>query len=374
MSKSTRASVLVACAVACARAPEPGAGSRAERGGASAASSAAPGATSAAPGPAGEPIKIDVQTTAMGTHVEVVAYAANVGDEARTRAAIAEAVERMRALEAVLTDWKAESDVGRINAQPGRAVTVSSSTEECVTRGLWIGEQSQGAFDLTFQTMKALWRFGDAAEANPAPPSAAAVAAARRDVDYRQVRVDHQAHTVQIGARQQLGLGGIAKGYIVDRGAALLQERGVQSFLLQAGGDLYGRGKKPDGSPWVSGIRDPRGDGFFAVIELEDHAFSTAGDYARSYVHGGKRYHHIIDPHTGWPATASRSVTVWAPDAFTADAVDDAVFILGPERGLKLAESVAGVGVVIVDAQNRVHVSPRLTGKIKILRDPTAGL
>jgi thiamine biosynthesis lipoprotein len=168
-------------------------------------------------------------------------------------------------------------------------------------------------------------------------------------------------------------LGGIAKGYIVDQAARVLRESGVLGFLAQAGGDLFGSGKKPDGSPWVSGIQDPRGPqgDFFAVLELTDHAFSTAGDYARAYVVGGKRYHHIIDPKTGYPATACRSVTIWAPDATTADGVDDAVFILGPERGLKLVESLAGVGAVIVDDHNRLFISERVRDKVKVLKAPT---
>jgi len=156
----------------------------------------------------------------------------------------------------------------------------------------------------------------------------------------------------------------------------VLRDAELEAFLVQAGGDLYGAGKKPDGSAWVSGIQDPRGapGSFFAVIELEDHAFSTAGDYARSYVLDGKRYHHIIDPRTGFPATACRSVTIWAKDAFVADAVDDAVFILGPEKGLEMVESLEDVGAVVVDADNRVTVSKRLEGKVKILSQPTDGI
>jgi thiamine biosynthesis lipoprotein len=194
-------------------------------------------------------------------------------------------------------------------------------------------------------------------------------------VDYRRVEVDEAGRRVRIGKDQQLGLGGIAKGYIVDKAAKVLRDGGVVSFLAQAGGDLYGAGRKPDGSPWVSGVQDPRGaqGEFFAVLELTDHAFSTAGDYARSYVVGGKRYHHIIDPKTGYPATACRSVTIWAPDATTADGVDDAVFILGPERGLKLVEALDGVGAVVVDEKNRVFVSERVKDRVKLLKPPTEG-
>jgi len=202
------------------------------------------------------------------------------------------------------------------------------------------------------------------------------VAARRKLVDYRKLVLDRAAHSVKVPSGMQIGLGGIAKGYIVDAAAAVLRGVGLRDFLVQAGGDLYGAGRKPDGSPWVSGIQDPRGPHgrYFALIELENHAFSTAGDYARSYVIDGKRYHHIIDPRTGYPATASRSVTVWAPDAFVADAIDDSVFILGPEKGLKLLESLDGVGAVIVDANNRVIVSDRIKGKVKILTPPSDGI
>src|SRR5690606_10473995 len=177
-------------------------------------------------------------------------------------------------------------------------------------------------------------------------------------------------------ADTRINLGGIAKGYAIDKAAAVLRAAGLPSFFAQAGGDLYVEGTKPDGTPFKVGVRDPRGpkESFFAVVPVQDHAFSTAGDYERAFVTGGKRYHHIIDPRTGYPATASRSVTVWAPDAITADVVDDAVFILGPERGLPLIESMPGVGAVIVDRDNRVIVSERLRGKVRILSSPTDGL
>jgi thiamine biosynthesis lipoprotein len=157
-----------------------------------------------------------------------------------------------------------------------------------------------------------------------------------------------------------MSLGGIAKGYAVDAAAAVLRREGLAAFYVQAGGDLFVQGKKPDGSPFRVGVRDPRGrdqNDFFAMLEVVDHAFSTAGDYERGFVQGKRRYHHIIDPRTGFPATASRSVTIWAKDAFTADAVDDAVFILGPEKGLALVESIEDAGAVIVDAENKVWIS-----------------
>jgi len=143
--------------------------------------------------------------------------------------------------------------------------------------------------------------------------------------------------------------------------------------LIHKGGDLFTRGHKPNGDEWQAGIRDPRGGTtqFFALLGVSDHSFSTAGDYERSYVIDGKRYHHIIDPKTGFPATASRSVTIWAPTALLADEIDDAVFIMGPKDGMALVESIDGVGAVIVDAKNNLWVSNRLRGRLKITGVPT---
>jgi thiamine biosynthesis lipoprotein len=312
----------------------------------------------------------------MGTNVTFIAYTNARADEAATRAAIGRSLDEMRRLESLLSEWRDDSEVGRINAQAGSWVTVGPETCDVIQKGLWAGQISGGVFDITFQAMSGLWKFGSAQEKHPKPPAPAAVAAAKKHVDYRRVELSEAEHRVRVGKDQKLGLGGIAKGYIVDRAARVLRDAGLDAFLVQAGGDLYGAGHKPDGSHWVSGIQDPRGPQgqYFATIELEAHAFSTAGDYARAYVLGGKRYHHIIDPRTGYPATACRSVTVWAPDAFLADAIDDAVFILGPEKGLALVESLDGVGVVIVDRDNKVTVSPRLAGKVRILEQPTDGL
>ncbi|MEO8874325.1 MAG: FAD:protein FMN transferase, partial [Polyangiaceae bacterium] len=233
----------------------------------------------------------------------------------------------------------------------------------------------EGTFDITFESLHGLWKFDQ--DLDPHPPTAAQVKAKLPLLGYKHVHLDQAAHTIFIDQEgTKISLGGIAKGYAVDHAVKILDDAGLDSFYVQAGGDLYARGKKPDGSAWQAGIRDPRGpDGsYFAMIDLSDHAFSTAGDYERSYVIGDKRYHHIIDPRTGYPATASRSVTIFADSAYEADAIDDAVFILGPKKGLALVESIDHMGAVIVDEKNNMWVSKRLQGKVKLLRAPTPGL
>ncbi|HEY3595475.1 MAG TPA: FAD:protein FMN transferase [Polyangiaceae bacterium] len=312
----------------------------------------------------------------MGTHLTFVAYTSESVDEAAARGAIDRAVAEVRRLEMAMTTWTEDSEVSRVNQAAGREpVHVGPDTLAVIEKSLWISAASEGVFDISFEAMHGLWKFDEDMDSHL--PSAEQLAERRKLIDYRRIAVDHQKSTVYLQkAGMKIGLGGIAKGYAIDRAADILLSAGLRDFLAQAGGDLYLHGKKPDGSAWVAGVRDPRGSegAYFATVAVTDHAFSTAGDYERSYVVGGKRYHHILDPRTGYPATASRSVTIWAKDALTADALDDAVFILGPEKGLALVESIDDAGAVIVDAKNHVWISRRLEGKVNVLRPPTDGI
>jgi thiamine biosynthesis lipoprotein len=320
--------------------------------------------------------KVSVEASAMGTRLNFVAFTSPAADEGKTRAAIERAIGEIRRLESLMTTWNDESEIARVNQNAGKKpVKVGPETARVIDESLWISEKSSGVFDITFEVMHGLWRFDQ--DVDPHPPRAEEVALRRKLIGYRHVVRDKKAETVFLDqAGVKISLGGIAKGFAIDRAAELLVAEGVQDFLAQAGGDLYAHGRKPDGAPWIAGVRDPRGkDGsHFAEMAVENHAFSTAGDYERSYVLGDKRYHHIIDPRTGYPATASRSVTIWAKDALTADALDDAVFILGPREGLALVESIDDAGAIIVDADNRVWVSRRLEGKVHMERPPTDGI
>lgn len=318
--------------------------------------------------------KVELREVAMGTSISLVAFTNDRVDEAAARSLLSKAVDEIRRLEGLLSEWKDDSEIGKLNHANGEWSPVGPEALEMIQKGIAAGKMSDGTFDITFQVMGDLWKFGDAREPNPKVPNKTDIQNKKKLIDYRKIELD--GDKVRLAKGQKIGLGGIAKGFIVDRAVRVLKDGGLEAFLVQAGGDLYGSGRKPDGSPWVSGVQDPRGGGgkYFGVLELENHAFSTAGDYARAYVVDGKRYHHIIDPRTGYPATACRSVTVWAPDALTADTVDDAVFILGPEKGLALVESLDGVGAVIVDASNKVWVSKRLEGKWKQIGPPTDGI
>jgi len=336
-------------------------------------SAAAPPARAAAPFAA---TRVSLEDRAMGTHIVLAAFTTPELDDVTLRPRLEKALAEIRRLEALMTTWRDDSEISRINAAAGKApVVVGAETLAVIQKSLWMGERSEGVFDITFEAMHGVWKFDQ--DHDEKIPAKAAVEKARKLIDYRKIKVDSSKSSVMLEkAGMRMSLGGIAKGYAVDAAARVLEEERLPSYFVQAGGDLYVKGRKPDGAPWRVGVRDPRGrdaTDYFAMLEVEDHAFSTAGDYERSFLKGDKRYHHIIDPRTGYPATASRSVTIWAKDAFTADAIDDAVFILGAEKGLALVESIEDCGAVIVDAHNKVWISRRLKEKLHVLRAPSDG-
>lgn len=322
------------------------------------------------------PERVQGSGAAMGTHIAFAAYTTPATDATKIRQSFDAAIDEIKRIEALMTTWRPDSEVSRINAAAGKsAVKVSDETFAVIKESVHASEISEGTFDITFHTLHGLWKFDE--DLDPHPPSEEAIRARLPFVGWRNIKLDETAKSVMLAKdKTQIGLGGIAKGYAVDMAAKVLDRAGLTSYFVQAGGDLFARGTKPDGTEWQAGIRDPRGpEGrWFAKLPLTNHAFSTAGDYERAYVVGGKRYHHIIDPRTGQPATACRSVTIWAPSALLADEIDDAVFILGPEKGMKLVESLDGVAAVIVDARNNVGVSKRLQGKLQVVGVPSDGI
>jgi thiamine biosynthesis lipoprotein len=320
--------------------------------------------------------RVSLEDKAMGTHMLFAAFTTPELDEATLRPKLEKALAEIKRLEGLMTTWREDSEISRINAAAGKApVVVGPETLAVIAKSLWMSERSEGVFDISFEAMHGVWKFDQ--DHDEKIPAKAAVEKARKRIDYRKIKVDSAKSTVMLEqAGMRMSLGGIAKGYAVDAAARVLEAEHLPSYFVQAGGDLYVKGRKPDGVPWRVGVRDPRGrdaTDYFAMLEVEGHAFSTAGDYERSFLKDGKRYHHILDPRTGYPATASRSVTIWAKDAFTADAIDDAVFILGAEKGLALVESIEDCGAVIVDADNKVWISRRLKEKLHVLRAPSDG-
>jgi thiamine biosynthesis lipoprotein len=309
--------------------------------------------------------------SAMGTVVQITFWTDDEPGAAKAADAVFAEFDR---LDALMTTWTEDSDVSKINAAAGKkAVAVSDETFTVIQRALEVSKASKGVFDITVGAFQGLWKFDE--DNDGTIPDPKEVDKRRKLVGWKNIVVDKKKKTVKLKKKgMKITLGGIAKGYAVDRAAKLLWDAGFVDFILQAGGDMFVSGKK-GAAQWVVGIRDPRGGraDTFAVAPIENHSFSTSGDYERFTLKDGVRYHHILDPRTGRPAKASRSVTVMAKDAFTADAWSKVLFILGAEDAMPLVEKLDDFEAVFVTADNQVVVSSGLDQTLKVLEAPTEG-
>lgn len=304
---------------------------------------------------------------AMATRWEVVLPAGEAS------AAAAEACFALyRELDLLLSEWKPGSPLSAVNRAAGVApVEVPAELFALLERALELGARTDGAFDVSWAALWGLWDFR---AATPRLPSDGEIEARRRLVDYRRVVLDPARRTVFLpAAGMQLGLGGIGKGYALERAAALLEARGFTDFLLVGGGQVVARGRRGD-RPWRVGVRDPRGGAgeYFARVEPGAGSLSTSADNESFFVVDGVRYHHVLDPRTGRPATGLRSATVLHPDATLADALSTAALALEPARALAVVHA-AGGEAILVDARGGLVVSPGLAGRMELLRTPRAG-
>jgi thiamine biosynthesis lipoprotein len=309
----------------------------------------------------------------MGTVVHITVWG---DDDEKIVAAIDDAFDEFDRLDKLMTIWTADSEISRVNAAAGtkQAVPLSDEIFFVLQKSIEASKMSGGAFDVTVGAFFGVWKFDE--DKDGTIPTKERIEEKRKLVGWKDIILDTKKKTARLKRKgQAITLGGIAKGYAVDRAVKILRDHGLVDFIVQGGGDMYVSGRRGD-RKWRVGIRDPRGakDVFFAVAEIEDMTFSTSGDYERYVIRDGVRYHHILDPKTGTPAMLCRSVTVMAKDGITAEGVSKAVFVLGPEKGMALVEKMKDVEVVIVDAKNQVHVSKGLDGKLKILTPPTDGI
>ena len=306
----------------------------------------------------------------MGSELQVTIWTA---DQTTAEKAFVASFTEADRLDAILSVWKAGSDVLRVNAAAGQApVAVNRDTIDALVAARQVSQWTSGKFDVTFGALADVWKFDH--DKDERVPTDGEIAARLPLIDYGAVAVDEAAGTVFItrpGTR--IHLGGIGKGYAVDRVAGILRRHGLQHFMVQFGGDLYVAGQ-PGAESWRLGIMDPRGapGDSFAVVELHDATLSTSGDYERFFIKDGRRYHHILDPSTGQPARGCRSVSIITKTATMADGLSTGVFILGPHAGMELVERLPDVEAVIVTEENEVLVSSGLRGKVKMIHPPTA--
>jgi thiamine biosynthesis lipoprotein len=244
------------------------------------------------------------------------------------------------------------SDVWKINHAGGEPVQVSAHTLRILQTAASVSAASQGAFNIAIGQAVSLWRFKDQ---QPRLPDPQALADAVARADYRKIELD--GDSVRVPADMQIDLGGIAKGYIADCIADELRDRGVTSALLNFGGNVVTIGGKPDGSAWQVGLQTPagkRGADFWAAVPSRDSTVVTSGVYERGFDIDGVRYHHILDPRTGWPIqNGLLTVTACTKSSLLADVLTTAIFVLGAEAGMQLAHQF-GVQAVLLFKDGQV--------------------
>lgn len=294
----------------------------------------------------------------LGTLVEI----SLVGAQDKVKPAAAAIFDEMRRVED-LTSFHKKSPLTEINDHAGKGpFTAHPEVLKLVAKSLEYAERFDGTFDPTIGAVTRLWRFSG--DQPPRLPDAAEIANALTKVGWRKVRIDSAAGTIDLPVEgMALDLGGIAKGYALERAAEVAAGFGVTASLVNAGGDLVALGEKQPGVPWRVGVQHPRRhDAIAAVMDVRDRVVFTSGDYERFFDRDGTRYHHIIDPRTGYPAQGIQSVTIVARDVLLADALAKAVFILGPERGMTLVESMTGMDALLIDARGTMRTSRGAAG------------
>jgi thiamine biosynthesis lipoprotein len=299
-------------------------------------------------------LKGERKLAVMGTELAITALHP---DAALLDRALDAAVVEIQRVEDLMTDWRA-SPLTTLNQATGTGpFEVPAELASLIDRSLAVAELSGGAFDPTFRTFGKLWDFK---AVPPKLPEQAAIDHALARCGWQKVQVDLAASKISRPAGMEIGLGGIAKGYGVDRAMAVLMDFGIEHAVVNAGGDLKALGRNHE-ELWSIAIRHPRErERVIALLPISNTCVVTSGDYERFFEYQGKRYHHILDPRTGYPATGCMSATVVAPDAAIADALATAVCVLGVEKGFALIESLPRIDALAVDMEGHVHATSGL--------------
>lgn len=275
------------------------------------------------------------------------------------------ALEECGYYESILSKTREGSDVWNLNHANGERVKVSADTQDILEKAIEYSKLSEGRFDVTVEPCVALWDFTEGEAVLPDP---AALAAAAATVDYTQIDISDDG--VKLGPDQTIDLGAIAKGYIADRISDFLKEQGVESGILNFGGNVQTIGDKADGAQWNVGVQDPKGvrQTSLAVVGVTDGAVVTSGIYERGFDLDGVRYHHLLDPATGMPFQNDLAgVTIFVDDSFDGDALSTTLFALGEEEGRKLIEQLDGVEAVFINRDDQLTYTSGLEGRITLL-------
>ncbi|MFT3904403.1 MAG: FAD:protein FMN transferase [Niabella sp.] len=260
-------------------------------------------------------------------------------------------------IEYLISDWKPETQVSQVNQNAGiRPVKVDKEVLELTARAIKISEITHGAFDISFAAMEKIWKFDGSMTQMPSPE---AVEKAREKVGYKNIIINKDSSTIFLKLKgMKIGFGALGEGYAADRCRDMMMARGITAGIVNATGDIQAWGKHPDGHAWMIGVNDPFNSGeLIAAIPVEG-AITTSGSYEKYAMINGKRYAHIINPATGYPATGLVSVTIIGPHAEFSNALSTSIMVLGEKRGLKLLKKYRAYKCLMITDNGKYITSP----------------
>ncbi|WP_349293472.1 FAD:protein FMN transferase [Flavobacterium aestivum] len=266
-------------------------------------------------------------------------------------------------IEYLISDWKPNTQISEVNQNAGiRPVKVDKEVFELTKRAIHFSEITNGSFDISFAAMDRIWKFDGSMTSMP---SAEAIKKSVEKVGYKNIVLDSVQSTIFLKLKgMKIGFGALGEGYATDKCRDMMLAKGINAGIVNGSGDMSTWGKQPNGKNWNIGITNPfHPDTLLAIVPLGQEAVTTSGSYEKFVVFDGKRYSHIINPATGYPATGLCSVTVFGPNAETANGLSTSLMVLGKTAGLNLLNQFPGYSCLMITDDGKVVKSKNLKNK-----------
>jgi len=293
----------------------------------------------------------------MGSRFDITVVANN---QQEANQYINTAIAEIKRIEKIISSWDANSETSKINQNAGiKPVKVSAELFHLIERAKQIAKLTDGAFDISYASMDKIWKFDGSMTQMP---SAQKIKQSVAKVGYQNIILNTHNQTVFLKLKgMKIGFGGIGKGYAADSAKKLLISKGVKAGIINASGDMNTWGKQPNGQEWQVAITNPMNKNkAFALLPISNKAVVTSGNYEKYVNFGGKRYTHIINPKTGYPASGIVSVSVFSKSAELADALATSVFVMGVDVGLNRINQLPQVECIIIDDNGGIHTSKNI--------------
>lgn len=281
-------------------------------------------------------------------------------DSASAEANIDTVIAEVTRIENLISDWRSFTQISKVNQNAGiQPIKVDKEVFELAERAIHLSKVTNGAFDVSFAAMDRIWKFDGSMLKMP---TAAAIKKSVEKVGYKNIILDKKNSTIFLKLKgMKIGFGALGEGYAADRCKELMMAKGIEAGIVNGSGDMNTWGQQPDGTPWTIGITNPINvNELFAVVPLHKGAVVTSGSYEKFVVFNGKRYAHVINPVTGYPATGLSSVTIFGPSAEVANGISTSIMVLGRKAGLELIKKYPELSCIMISDEGKIYTSDNL--------------